>query len=197
MTQPPAQREIAIAGGEHLVVRAISAEDEPMLAEMLARASPEDIRFRCFGAIKDFPHTLASRLTHIDPARETTLIAIASEGEEKAIMGVVHIICERQQPDTAEYDIMVRPDHKGHGLGYALMREILAEARRRGLAAVEGYILRDNKPMLVMAREFGFRPVMDEDDMICMRAELRSAEGEQGGATAPARSDAETPLRES
>jgi acetyltransferase len=68
---------------------------------------------------------------------------------------------------------MIRPDHKGHGLGYALMREILNEARRRGLKAVEGYILRDNKTMLIMAREHGFRPVAEEDDVIVMRAELR------------------------
>ncbi len=139
---------------------------------MLAQASPQDIRFRCFGAIKDFPHTLAARLARIDPQRETTLVAVAGDGEPDTIMGVVHIICERLHPDTAEYDIMIRADHKGHGLGYRLMQEILDEARRRGLKAVEGYILRENRAMVIMARELGFVPVMDEDDMVCVRAEL-------------------------
>jgi acetyltransferase len=173
MPDTPKEHEIHIAGGEQLLVRHVQPGDEPRLAEMLAQASPEDIRFRCFGAIKDFPHTLAARLTRIDPAREATLIAVAADGEPGAIMGVVHVICERVHPEMAEYDIMIRPDHKGHGLGYALMREILSEARRRGLKAVEGYILRDNKTMLIMAREFGFRPVAEEDDVIVMRAELQ------------------------
>ena len=152
-------------------------EDEPKIAEMLSHASPDDIRFRCFGAIKDFPHTLAARLVHIDTSREATLVAVAEEGEPGAMMGIVHMICERAEPGTAEYDIMVRSDHKGHGIGYQLLREILDEARRRGLAAVEGYILRDNVPMLVMAREFGFVPVTVEDDMVCMRVALEGAAG--------------------
>ena len=172
MTQPSNEHEITIAGGERLLVRPVRRDDEAKLAEMFVQASPEDIRFRCFGAVKDFPHVLASRLTGIDPRNEQTLVAVAEEGDGGAIMGVVHIICERLHPDTAEYDIMVRSDYKGHGLGYRLMQEILAEARRRKLKAVEGYIMRENKTMVIMAREHGFKPVVEEDDMIIMRAEL-------------------------
>jgi acetyltransferase len=168
------EHEISIGGGERLLVRHVQPGDEPRLAEMLAQASPEDIRFRCFGAIKDFPHTLAARLTRIDPTQEATLVAVAEAG---VIMGVVHVVCERLHPDTAEYDIMIRSDHKGHGLGYALMQEILREARRRGLGAVEGYILRENKTMLIMARELGFARVAEEDDMLVMRAELGAGDG--------------------
>jgi acetyltransferase len=172
MMQTAAEHEITIAGGEHLLVRPVQPSDEESLAAMFAQASPEDIRFRCFGAIKDFPHAMASRLTRIDREREVTLVAVAEDGEPGAILGVVHIVCETLHPDTAEYDIMIRSDHKGHGLGYLLMREILAEAGRRGLKAVEGYILRENKAMVIMAREHGFRPVAQEDDMVIMRAEL-------------------------
>ena len=185
----PTEHEITIAKGEHLQVRLIRPEDEEGLALMLAQSSPEDIRFRCFGAVKDFPHVLASRLVHIDRARETTLVAVDEEGGRGAIMGVVHIICERKRPDIAEYDIMIRSDHKGHGLGYELMGEILSEARRRGLAAVEGYILRENRAMLLMARELGFTHISTDADMICVRAELRPAAAE-GGAISAASTDA-------
>jgi acetyltransferase len=183
MPELPTEHEIAIAQGEHLLVRPIRPEDEKGLAEMLAQASPEDVRFRCFGAVKDFPHVLAARLARIDRERETTLVAVAEVGEPGAVMGVVHIICERKCPDTAEYDIMVRSDHKGHGLGYQLMQEILNEARRRGLAAVEGYILRENKAMLIMAGELGFKRISVEDDMVCVRAELEPAAAHDCDAT--------------
>jgi len=69
---------------------------------------------------------------------------------------------------------MVRTDHKGHGLGYRLMQEILDEARRKGLRAVEGFILRDNEAMLLMARELGFTRIAVEDDMVRMRADIRT-----------------------
>ena len=72
MADEPTEHEITIAKGEHLQVRLIRPEDEEGLALMLAQSSPEDIRFRCFGAVKDFPHVLSSRLVHIDRARETT-----------------------------------------------------------------------------------------------------------------------------
>jgi acetyltransferase len=173
MVDLPKEREIAIAGGERLLVRPVRRQDETALAEMLGRASPEDIRFRCFGAVKDFPHVLASRLVGIDPKQEATLVALAEDTGE--LMGVVHIICERLHPNIAEYDIMVRSDHQGHGLGYRLMQEILSEARRRGLAAVEGYILRDNRTMLAMARELGFKNIATQGDVVLMRAQLAPA----------------------
>jgi acetyltransferase len=170
MPDSPNAHEIVIAGDERLVVRPVQPEDEEAFAEMLARASPGDIRFRCFAAVKDFPHVLASRLANIDPQRETTLIAVAEDSA--ALMGVVHIVCERVQPDTAEFDIMVRPDHQGHGLGYRLMQEILSEARRRGLSAVEGYVLHENKTMLQMAQELGFNRIETEGEVVRVRADL-------------------------
>jgi acetyltransferase len=52
---------------------------------------------------------------------------------------------------------MVRTDQKGHGIGYALMTALLAEARRRGFEAVVGYILQENRVMLQMIGELGFK----------------------------------------
>jgi acetyltransferase len=165
--------EIAISQGERLLVRPVRREDEAAIVEMMAMASPEDVRFRCFGAIKDFPHMMAARLVKIDPARETTLVA-ESIAERGRIMGIVHMIDERTEPSVAEYDIMVRPDHKGHGLGYRLMQEILSEAGRKGLKAVEGYILCDNDAMLRMAEELGFKKVSRTGDVVRMRHEVQA-----------------------
>jgi acetyltransferase len=166
-------REIAISKGERLLVRPVRREDEAAIVEMMAMASPEDVRFRCFGAIKDFPRMMAARLVRIDPARETTLVA-ESTAEGQGIMGIVHMIDERTEPGVAEYDIMVRPDHKGHGLGYRLMQEILSEAGRKGLKAVEGYILWDNDAMRRMAKELGFKEVSLTGDVVRMRHEVRA-----------------------
>jgi acetyltransferase len=168
---PFVARQIVIAETEHVTVLPVHPRHEAPLAKMLAQSSPEDVRFRCCAAIKDFPQMMAARLVQIDPRRETTLIAQSTDSQG-AVLGVVHIVCERKHPQVAEFDIMVRADHKGHALGYRLMQEILHEGRRRGLAAVEGFILRENKAMLLMARELGFKPIMAEGDMVCMRAEL-------------------------
>jgi acetyltransferase len=165
------EHEIAISQGERLLIRPVRRDDEAAIIDMMAMASPEDVRFRCFAAVNDFPHVVAARLVRIDPARETTLVA-ESTAEHGRIMGIVHMIDERTEPGVAEYDIMVRPDHKGHGLGYRLMQEILSEARRRGLKAVEGYILCDNEAMLRIAKELGFNKVSVIGDTVCVRHEV-------------------------
>ena len=51
--------------------------------------------------------------------------------------------------------ILVRSDFHGQGLGYALMLEMLGYARTRGLNAVFGEVLSENRRMLDMARELG------------------------------------------
>ena len=48
---------------------------------------------------------------------------------------------------------MVRTDMKGHGVGFQLMKDVLTKARERGLKRIVGYVLWENRPMLLMASE--------------------------------------------
>jgi ribosomal protein S18 acetylase RimI-like enzyme len=51
----------------------------------------------------------------------------------------------------------VAPEARGHGLGAALMREVLAEARRLGLRSVDLECLTQNAPALRIYEALGFR----------------------------------------
>jgi acetyltransferase len=150
------EHEIEVKGSLRLRVRAIRPEDEPALVEMSRRSTPEDVRLRFFDAMKSIPHRLAARLSQIDYDREMALVAIDQAKDERGdeIVGVVRVICD---PDIVqgEFAVMVRSDMKGRGLGYALMQEMLAWARERGLARVIGEVLPENATMLKMARELG------------------------------------------
>ena len=150
------EHEIEVKGSLRLRVRAIRPEDEPALVEMSRRSTPEDMRLRFFDAMKSIPHRLAARLSQIDYDREMALVAIDQAKDERGdeIVGVVRVICD---PDIVqgEFAVMVRSDMKGRGLGYALMQEMLAWARERGLARVIGEVLPENATMLKMARELG------------------------------------------
>jgi acetyltransferase len=150
------EHEIEVKGSLRLRVRAIRPEDEPALVEMSRRSTPDDVRLRFFDAMKSIPHRLAARLSQIDYDREMALVAIDQAKDERGdeIVGVVRVICD---PDIVqgEFAVMVRSDMKGRGLGYALMQEMLAWARERGLARVIGEVLPENATMLKMARELG------------------------------------------
>jgi acetyltransferase len=138
-------------------IRPLRSSDEPALVEMFSRSSPEDIRLRCLGAIKDFPHLAAARLAQRNGDKEIALVAVDAESAEPGeIVGVVHLIDEPDKLGGAEFDIMVRTDLKGHGVGFQLMKDILTKARERGLKRIVGYVLWENRPMLQMANELGF-----------------------------------------
>ncbi|WP_084572980.1 GNAT family N-acetyltransferase [Methylocapsa aurea] len=156
-------REIALREGAHIILRSVRRDDEARLRAMFAQASPEDIHYRCFGAMHDFAGHMAKRLAHLDPKTEVALVATTLPGQTpEEILGAVHIVQDPNALDTAEFDIMVRSDLKQHGLGYRLMTEILQCARQRGLEAVTGDILRDNFAMLQMAQELGFKTEIAE-----------------------------------
>lgn len=147
---------VSLADHSYLI-RPVRVSDEPALVDMFSRSSPEDIRLRCLGAIKDFPHLAAARLAKCDSDSEIALVAVdAQNAGSGEILGVVHLANEPSRPGGAEFDIMVRTDMKGHGVGFQLMKDILAKARERGLKSIVGYVLWENRPMLLMASELGF-----------------------------------------
>ncbi len=151
------EREIVLRDGSRYLTRPIRPEDEGALIAMAAQCTPEDIRLRFFRAIHNFSHDLASRASQIDYDREMALVAVAvgSAYGEGPVYGIVRLVND-PGGEAAEFAVIVRSDMKGHGLGYALLSEVLDYARRRGLSRVYGEILRENTTMLRMAHELGF-----------------------------------------
>jgi acetyltransferase len=142
--------------GRKLLLRPIRPEDEPAHHEFLTRLTPEDIRFRFFGIVRDFPHTQVSRFTQIDYDREMAFIASArDEHGRPETVGVVRVVAD---PDNqrAEFAIVVRSDLKGQGMGRALLDKMIRYCRARGLKAMVGQVLEANRAMLELAKRFGF-----------------------------------------
>ena len=147
-TSIPLDHSVSLCHHSYLV-RSLRSSDEPALVDMFSRSSAEDSCLRCLGAIKDFPHLGAARLMRADKDREIALVAIdAGSSLQGEIVGVVHLINEPGSSDSAEFDIMVRTDMQGRGIGFQLMKEILAQARERGLKVVVGDVAGENGKML-------------------------------------------------
>ncbi|HZH26439.1 MAG TPA: bifunctional acetate--CoA ligase family protein/GNAT family N-acetyltransferase [Azospirillaceae bacterium] len=168
------EKPIRLQDGTDLFLRPIRPEDEPLIHDMFARLTPEDIRLRFFAPMKRLSHPAAARLTQIDYDREMALVAVKRGGGRDGadeILGVVRITAD---PDNtkAEYAVLVRSDMKGRGLGYLLMREILDYARNRGIGTVFGQVLRENVNMLRMAGELGFHRHDDPQDPGLVEVEI-------------------------
>jgi acetyltransferase len=137
--------------GTALRMRPLRPEDEPMLQDLAAHMTREDLRLRFFTSMRGLTHVLAARLSQLDYDREMALIAEC----DGTPLGMAHFFAD---PDKlrAEYAIAVRSDWKGRGLGYLLMTRLIDVAGQRGIGELVGQVLRENEPMLQMCREFGF-----------------------------------------
>jgi acetyltransferase len=159
ITPYPAELEQAfqLSDGQNLMFRPIRPEDEVPISEMVTLCTPEDLRMRFLGPVKHFQHDMAARLSQIDYDREMAFVAVEAGAAYGAgpIYGVVRIAGDPERA-TAEFAIIVRSDMKGRGLGYRLLAEIIAHARRAGYAEVYGDVFSENTAMLGLAEELGF-----------------------------------------
>lgn len=159
------ERQETLRDGRAFTLRPIRPEDEDALRAMGRRLDREDIRMRFFAPLATLTHELAARLTQIDYDRQMAFVAL---GDESEIWGVVRLAAD---PDniSAEFAIIVRSDLKGSGLGRLLMARIIAYARQRGLARLEGLVLRENDTMLDFSRRLGFAVSGISDDPTVVR----------------------------
>jgi acetyltransferase len=63
-----------------------------------------------------------------------------------------------------EFAILVRSHLKGHGLGWLLMRHMIAYAQTKNLRRVHGQVLAENATMLQMCSELGFKIENDPNE---------------------------------
>ena len=66
--------------------------------------------------------------------------------------------------ESAEFAILVRSHLKGHGLGWLMMKHMIAYAKAKGLKTVHGQVLAENLTMLKMCAELGFHAAEDPDE---------------------------------
>jgi acetyltransferase len=156
--------------GTVLRLRPLRPEDEPMLHDLAAHMSHEDLRLRFFTPLPGLSHAVAARLSQLDYDRELALLAEL----DGLALGVAHFFAD---PDRlrAEYAIAVRSDWKGRGVGFLLMTRLIHIARQRGIGELVGEVLRENQPMLQMCRELGFAIALNPSDPSVMQVGKRLA----------------------
>ncbi|MGH7156078.1 MAG: GNAT family N-acetyltransferase [Acetobacteraceae bacterium] len=82
---------------------------------------------------------------------------------------------------VGEYALLVRSDLQGHGIGWQLLRSIVAYAKAERIGRIEGIVLRDNTAMLRMCREFGFTIANHPNQPGLMLVTLEFGHAQQSG----------------
>ena len=154
-------RHVTLLDGEKVLIRPLVPEDAALYPDFLHDVTAEDLRLRFFAAMREVSPELIDKLIHYDPA--TAMAFIAIEEASGRMLGVVRL---HDNPDgkTGEFAILLRSHMKGHGLGWLLMKHMIANAKAKGLSVVRGQVLGENRTMLQMCGELGFHTADDPDE---------------------------------
>lgn len=163
------ERRTELKDGRGVLIRPLRPEDEKLYPDFLAGITEDDLRLRFFALPGKPSHDFIARLTQLDYARAIAFAAISEE--DGRLLGVSRLHADANH-ERAEYAVLVRSDLKGQGLGWTLMKMVIAWARQEELSVIHGQVMRGNSTMLTMCRELGFGTRPDPDDIELVNAEL-------------------------
>jgi ribosomal protein S18 acetylase RimI-like enzyme len=149
-------RTLELSDGTMVHVRAIAAEDEPLLHEAVAAMSERTVYFRFFTPLKRLPDALAHRLAVVDYNDRFALVGTTHrpEGKER-IVGVARY--DRVAgTDVAETAVAVVDEFQRRGLGSSLLAILARVARDHGINTFTLIVLPENQQMLGLLRRMGW-----------------------------------------
>ncbi|MCG8511748.1 MAG: GNAT family N-acetyltransferase, partial [Rhodospirillales bacterium] len=158
------EEDFKLVNGTQTILRPIRPEDEPEHYDFISKLTPEDIRFRFFGTVRQLPHSEMARLTQLNYDREMAFISSANkENGGRETLAVVRTVTDPNN-ERAEFAIVVRSDLQDQGLGSKLLDKMIQYCRDRGTKWMVGQVLEDNRRMMQLAEAKGFSRRRIPDD---------------------------------
>lgn len=170
---PPDTRLIALADGATLRLRPIRPDDEPRLAELFTRLSPQTVYQRFFRVYERLPPHWYRHFVSVDQLRRLALVAEEQTADGPLLRAVAR--CEpTDTPGTGEIAMVVEDAWQGRGLGTVLLEALLAAAEARGIERFTADVLADNHRILrVLARLADVRSRELRDGVLTLEFEHR------------------------
>jgi acetyltransferase len=167
------ERHVILRTGEKVLIRPLRVADAALYPDFLSDVTAEDLRLRFFAAMREVSAELIDKLIHYDPA--TAMAFVAIEEDSGRLLGVVRLH-DDSSGENGEFAILTRSHLKGHGLGWLMMKHMIAYAKEKGLKTVRGQVLAENATMLQMCGELGFHSTEDPEERGVKLVELPLAE---------------------
>ena len=158
--------------GFRFEVRRARPEDEPTVAEFFTHVTPEDLRFRFLGAVKEVSHERLVAMTRSDDPHVHNFLAFSTDGMLIAVATLAANPADRR----GEVAICIRADRKHLGVSWELLGYIARYADDHGIETIESIESRENRAAIELEREMGFIVTTYPDDptLVLVRRKLRA-----------------------
>jgi ribosomal protein S18 acetylase RimI-like enzyme len=152
-----------------VATRPVRPEDGALLCRMWPRLSRDTVYRRFHSPLRTLPDEAVRRLVTVDhDCREAVVGVVGGE-----VVGVARYDRSPDDPDLAEFAIVVEDAWQGVGLGRQLLLELIALAGRRGVRTLTASVQRDNDRVIGLIRTLlpgsSFR---DDDDVLAVESPL-------------------------
>ena len=161
-----------LSDGTSLTIRPIRPEDAESEQSFVRALSDDARRFRFMHALKELTPAMLVRFTQIDYDREMALVAVTEEDGQPIQHGVARYVINSDET-SCEFAIVVSDRKQHQGIGTRLMKALMECARGRGLKIMQGTVLAENKPMLQLVSELGFRTKRSTEERDVCNVEYR------------------------
>jgi RimJ/RimL family protein N-acetyltransferase len=136
---------IALRDGTAIEVRAIRPDDKELLARAWSRLSPASQQKRFLTAKPRLTSGDLRYLTEIDGHRHFALVAVLTD-RPSDVVGVGRFVRLREDPDAAEFAIVIGDPYQGQGLGGQLAEWLAQRAVAEGIKRFTATTAADNAP---------------------------------------------------
>lgn len=158
--------------GRQVCIRPIRPDDAGIEADFVRHLSSESRYERFMVSMNELSPAKLKYLTNVDYEHHMALVAIDKRTGGDVEVGVGRYIVA---PGTTrcEFAIAVDDAWQGSGLAGSLMAALIADARKKGLTEMEGFVLSSNHKMLKFAQQLGFSLAHDPDDWQTVHVTLK------------------------
>jgi GNAT superfamily N-acetyltransferase len=145
-------------------VRRARPDDEPTLAEFFTHVTPDDLRFRFLGGVKEVSHERLVEMTRSDNDHIHNFLAFAD-----GTLIAVAMLATDPADRNGEVAICIRADRKHLGVGWEMLAYVGRCAEDLGLTSIESIESRENRAAIEVERDMGFTVSSDPDDPTLVR----------------------------
>jgi RimJ/RimL family protein N-acetyltransferase len=134
---------LTLRDGQRILLNPATPEDTAPVADLLLRLTPRSLRLRYLSA-RSF--TMATAWTEAERMTKgrATLIATPVQRAFTEAVAVAELVPDHADATVGHLGIVVRDDWQGHGLGTALIRELVNAAPALGFTTIRADLLAEN-----------------------------------------------------
>jgi acetyltransferase len=163
VNSPPDYTATLDVEGTRVTIRTMRPTDRDIEDQFVRRLTPASKYYRFHSALRQLTAPMLDRFTQVNYPDEMALIATVREAESEREIAVARYVHTRE-PDTAEIAVVVADEWQGKGIGRRLLLDLRDIAYRAGFRHLEARVLPDNRRMLQLAKDLGFRVKPGGDD---------------------------------